>query len=58
MKNKISSIAAKKRLAKKPKDWMSQIAKKRHASSTPEQRKLLAIKLNEARWGKKKDNEK
>lgn len=45
-----SSEAAKKRVLKYPKGFMSKIAKERHAKRTKEEKKSTALKMNEARW--------
>lgn len=46
------SRAAKKRVKKMGPNYMSELGKKRQAKLSPEERTLMAIKLNEIRWKK------
>lgn len=46
------SIAAKKRIANRPKDWMSTLAKRRHAAKTPVQRSQYGKMMAKAKKDK------
>lgn len=47
------SIAAKKRIANRPKDYMSSLAKRRHAAKTPRQRSEYGKMMAKAKSLKK-----